>query len=348
MKIAKKRRGLIASIVLSALVLSGCSFEEVVANAKSFLSNNVYHPAKDFIDGLSGKTNEQEQQGEEKKEETPATTEKKDVSISIAMEDGKQFNENEFVEPAVTVDPSSLNATVVYYQGEQELAAAPQAVGDYKIVAKTAETEEYNAGLASKNFLIRKVPTISFFYGQDQALEADHQFDLADGDYNIYAKSSVEGANFTYSYLNSEGAALSAKPNEVGTYYFVADVERTETIGSVSKSIRFSLVDSSSGIVAVDPTIKFFYDGEQKCLENNWLNTGYADSQFFDNEFDITKFSYTVEPEGATFAETWTLNDQPIEKPTANPLAAGTYAVTIAVSETAVATRRLSSKVSRW
>ncbi len=330
MKIAKKRRGLIASIVLSALVLSGCSMSDI----KDFAKNNIYHPAKAWIDQLIGKT---EQKEDEKKEDTPAAVEKKDVSITIAMEDGKQYNEGEFVAPQISVNQSSLTPVVTYYQGEQALNEAPQTVGDYKIVAKTEENEEYNAGLASKNFLIRKVPTITFFYGNDNPLEADHQFDLALGDYNIYAKSSVEGANFTYSYLDQEGTAINGKPNQPGTYYFVASVERTNAIGNTSKSIRFNLVDSSSGVVAVDPVIKFFYDGQEACLESNWLIGGYADSQFNDNEFDIAKLSYTVDPANATYAETWTLNDQPIEKPTANPLAAGTYALTITVSESEVA-----------
>ena len=335
MKIAKKRRGLIASIALSAMVLSGCTVADGWEMTKSFFTDTVWGTVQSWF----GKAPEkQDKKQDDKNDDTPTPVEKKDVSISIAMEDGKQYNEGEFVAPSISVTPSTLTPLVAYYKGEQSLGSeAPQTVGDYKIVAKTEENEEYNAGLASKSFLIRKVPSISFFYGNENPLEADHQFDLAEGDYNIYAKSSVEGANFTYSYLDSQGTALSAKPSQPGTYYFVADVARTSTIGSVSKSIRYSVVDSSSGIVAVDPVIKFFYKGSEACLESNWLIGGYADSQFSDSEFDINDLSYTVDPANATYEETWTLNDQPIAKPTSNPLAEGTYAITITVSESEVA-----------
>ncbi len=343
MKIAKKRRGLLASIALSALVLTGCTFEEGLASVKDFFDNNVISPISNLINGGG----EQKPSGEDTPTPDPEPVVKKDVSITIAMEDGKQYNEGEFVAPAVSVNPSSLTPVISYYKGQQELGSeAPQSVGDYKIVAKTSETEEYKAGLASKSFLIRKVPTISFFYGEDNPLEVDHQFDLANGDYNIYAKSSVEGANFTYSYLDAQGARLSAKPQQEGTYYFVADVARTSTIGSASKSIRFEVVDSSSGVVTVDPVIKFFYKGEQACLESNWLIGGYAASHFDAADFDITQLTYTVDPANATYAETWSLKaldapeeaeGEPIAKPTANPLAPGIYAVTITVSETKVA-----------
>ena len=343
MKNAKKRRGLLASIALSALVLTGCTFEEGLASVKEFFDNNIVNPISNLINGGG----EQKPSGEDTPTPDPEPVVKKDVSITIAMEDGKQYNEGEFVAPAVSVDPSSLTPVISYYKGEQELGSvAPQSVGDYKIVAKTNETEEYKAGLASKSFLIRKVPTISFFYGEDNPLEVDHQFDLANGDYNIYAKSSVEGANFTYSYLDAQGARLSAKPQQEGTYYFVADVARTSTIGSASKSIRFEVVDSSSGVVTVDPVIKFFYKGEQACLESNWLIGGYAASHFDAADFDITQLTYTVDPANATYAETWSLKaldapeeaeGEPIAKPTANPLAPGIYAVTITVTETKVA-----------
>jgi len=331
MKNAKKRRGLFATILFSALLMSGCTFEEGL----------------DTVKGWFGPKEEAGQKEDGKKEETPATEEKKDVVISISMEEGKQYNIGEFVEPLVTVNPSSLTPSITYYQGESSLGSeAPQSVGDYKIVAKTAETDEYNAGLASKNFLIRQVPQITFYYGNDQLLEADHSFDLANGTYNIYAKSSVAGANFTYSYMNSEGIAINGKPSAPGTYYIVANVARTSTIGSASKSIRFNLVDSSHGQVAVDPVITFFYKGEQACLESNWLIGGFAASHFDAADFNINDLTYTVTPAGASYVESWSLKalDAPedaegdsITRPTANPLAPGIYAITITVSETSVA-----------
>ena len=267
---------------------------------------------------------------------TPAT-EKQDVSISIAIEDGKQFNENEFVAPTVTVNPSSLTPTITYYKGETSLGdAVPQTVGDYKITATTAETGEYNAGLASKSFLIRKVPTLSFYYGDNQPLDEGHKFNLDEGDFNIYAKASIAEATISYSYLGSDGTAINGKPNAAGVYYLMASVERTSTIGSTSATCKFELI-TGSGPVAVDPTIRFFYDGEEKCISgSNWLNEGYGDTTFNANDFDVTKLTYTVSPSGAQYSVAWTLNDNPIEAPS-NPLASGTYALTITVTANEVA-----------
>ena len=62
-----KKRKILYLFPLAALILSGCTFEEAVAGAKAFLSNNIYYPAKDFVDGLSGKTNEEEKPADEQK-----------------------------------------------------------------------------------------------------------------------------------------------------------------------------------------------------------------------------------------------------------------------------------------
>ena len=49
------------------LFLTGCTFQEGFATAKSFIGQNIYHPAKDFIEGLIGKkdNNEEEQKPSE-------------------------------------------------------------------------------------------------------------------------------------------------------------------------------------------------------------------------------------------------------------------------------------------
>lgn len=64
-----KNRKILYLFPLVGLILSGCNFQEGVAKAKSYLSGNVYHPVKDFLDGLSGKSNEEEKPQEEKKQE---------------------------------------------------------------------------------------------------------------------------------------------------------------------------------------------------------------------------------------------------------------------------------------
>ena len=63
-----KRRKILYLFPLAALILSGCTFEEAVTKAKSFLSTSIYHPAKDFVDGLAGiEKQEEEKPAEEQK-----------------------------------------------------------------------------------------------------------------------------------------------------------------------------------------------------------------------------------------------------------------------------------------
>ena len=266
---------------------------------------------------------------------------KQDPVISIVLEDGKQFNVGEFVEPQITVVPADLEKTVSYSTKNSNLGSTiPNEVGDYKITVTTKENENYKAGSASKDFIIRNVPTLSFYYGNDVALEEGHVFDL-DNFPEIYAKSSVAGANITYSYSNASGEALQNKPSTAGVYFITASVARTETIGNTSASISFELVDAHQET----PVIKFFYNGEEKCLESNWLDGGFAQSHYNAEDFDITKLSWTVTPASAVYTASWTLKaldapeeaeGSPIAAPTTNPLAPGIYSVTITVTNSTV------------
>ena len=63
-----KKRKILYLFPLAALILSGCTFEEAIANAKSFMSNYVVEPAKNFVNDLTG--------GEQKQEEKPAEQQK--------------------------------------------------------------------------------------------------------------------------------------------------------------------------------------------------------------------------------------------------------------------------------
>ena len=67
----KKRKILVLFPVL-ALVLSGCTIQEGLAGAKSFIGNNVYFPLRNFVAGLLGKsvvdpTKTDDQQGQDSK-----------------------------------------------------------------------------------------------------------------------------------------------------------------------------------------------------------------------------------------------------------------------------------------
>ena len=50
-----KKKKIVVLFPLLGLLLSGCTFQEGFATAKSWVGSHIYHPAKDFIDGLIGK-----------------------------------------------------------------------------------------------------------------------------------------------------------------------------------------------------------------------------------------------------------------------------------------------------
>jgi hypothetical protein len=79
-----------------------------------------------------------------------------------------------------------------------------------------------------------------------------------------------------------------------------------------------------------DPAIKFFYDGAEKCLENNWLDATIPDSTYAADEFDIAKLTYTVTPD-LEAEVSWTLDEVAHASPS-NPLEAGTWAMTVTVA----------------
>ena len=67
----KKAKVLVATVLASGLVLSGCSFEEALETAKNWPVQNVYEPAKAFFEEkiLGKKPQEAEPEKEEKQDE---------------------------------------------------------------------------------------------------------------------------------------------------------------------------------------------------------------------------------------------------------------------------------------
>ena len=114
-------------------------------------------------------------------------------------------------------------------------------------------------------------------------------------------------------------------PLKPGTYALTVAVEETETTTAVSTWLLFNIKDKSA------PKISFSYDGTAvDTSANHWIGEGYGDSQYDAADFDVTKLTYTV-TDDIPATVTWKLNDAPIEAPT-NPLAPGTYAMTVTVT----------------
>ena len=267
----------------------------------------------------------------------PGPSEKLTPTVAISMDEGKEYNVGTFVTPSYSVVPSSLQAAVNFKKGGQDVQAVnPNEIGDYLITVSVNETDQYRAASLSKHFYIRQVPTLSFTL-DGNPLEDGHEFALGDP-INISVNSSVSEARVLTKIQNSSGQTISGQPESAGIYYFVAEVLRTETIGSAYETISFEVVDASK----VTPTIKFYYNGEEKCLESNWLDGGFATSHYDADQFDIDQLTASVSDDAPydiqyAFKELdapESVDGSPIAKPS-NPLAPGIYTLTITVNESA-------------
>ena len=178
--------------------------------------------------------------------DTPIT--KQDPTITIGLVEGEQYEVDGFRTPTITITPETLTHTVTYYKGGTSVGSeAPTEAGDYTITVTTTETAEYNAGSLSKSFLLRHIPTLTFYYGDDVPLADGHQFRVGE-ELNIYAKSSVETAVITYTYSDATGATLDAAPEEEGVYFLNASVARTDTIGSGVRNLyKYTPIYSDGG-----------------------------------------------------------------------------------------------------
>ena len=258
--------------------------------------------------------------------ETPIT--KQDPTITIGLVEGEQYEVDGFRTPTITITPETLTHTVTYYKGGTSVGSeAPTEAGDYTITVTTTETAEYNAGSLSKSFLLRHIPTLTFYYGDDVPLADGHQFRVGE-ELNIYAKSSVETAVITYTYSDATGATLDAAPEEEGVYFLNASVARTDTIGYATASISFELLPA---VVKENPTITFYWNGtEINTKESHWLTGSYATSSFYVDEFDLTKLTYQV-TEGVEYETQYEINEVPVEL--TDPLTPATYAFKITTVE---------------
>ncbi|MDY6002734.1 MAG: hypothetical protein SPJ49_00170, partial [Bacilli bacterium] len=258
--------------------------------------------------------------------ETPIT--KQDPTITIGLVEGEQYEVDGFRTPTITITPETLTHTVTYYKGGTSVGSeAPTEAGDYTITVTTTETAEYNAGSLSRSFLLRHIPTLTFYYGNDVPLTDGHQFRVGE-ELNIYAKSSVESAVITYSYSDATGNPLDAAPVEEGVYFLNASVARTDTIGYATASISFELLPA---VVKENPTITFYWDGtEINTKESHWLTGSYATSSFYVDEFDLSKLTYQV-TESVEYTTQYEINEVPVEL--TDPLTPATYAFKITTSE---------------
>lgn len=94
-----KKRKILYLFPLAALILSGCTFEEVMDNTKSFFGNNIVQPIKDLFDKITGKKKEEQKPsggdqgdepggvvpGEDEQEETIHGSQENPLSVTEFM-----------------------------------------------------------------------------------------------------------------------------------------------------------------------------------------------------------------------------------------------------------------------
>ena len=93
-----EKRRMLFLIPMIGLFLTGCDAKSVLKSAKSWISNNIYHPAIDFIDNaLDGGKKEEEKPAEEEQKEEEQSGDKED-------EGGEEGGEGDTPEPEVIYD----------------------------------------------------------------------------------------------------------------------------------------------------------------------------------------------------------------------------------------------------
>ena len=155
-----KRRKILVVIPALGLLLTGCSFQEGFTTAKHWVGQNIYHPVKDWIDGLMGK----------KEEPTPEPTPEPgpvdpDVAKPVEI---TEVRAPESIEQDATLDPARVPLSVKYSDGTTKTHAATDVKLDTSTVAKGVQGTAYYNDL-SKAFTIDVVAKSETNYGTEDS-----------------------------------------------------------------------------------------------------------------------------------------------------------------------------------
>jgi len=155
-----KRRKILVVIPALGLLLTGCSFQEGFTTAKHWIGQNIYHPVKDWIDGLIGK----------KEEPTPEPTPEPgpvdpDVAKPVEI---TEVRAPESIEQDATLDPARVPLSVKYSDGTTKTHAATDVKLDTSTVAQDVQGTAYYNDL-SKAFTIDVVAKSETNYGTEDS-----------------------------------------------------------------------------------------------------------------------------------------------------------------------------------
>ena len=112
-----KKRKILVLFPLVGLLLTGCDFNETLSKVKNWVSDNIYRPVKDFIDGKTGGKEEQkEDEGGKEEEKTVKRIVVEDYPHTVAQNG--------------TIAASSVTVRVFYSDNTEELKPAEKVTID--------------------------------------------------------------------------------------------------------------------------------------------------------------------------------------------------------------------------
>lgn len=163
-----KRRKILVVIPALGLLLTGCSFQEGFTTAKHWVGQNIYHPVKDWIDGLIGKKEEPTPEPTPEPEPGPV-----DPGVASPVEITEVRAPESIVQNA-TLDPASVPLSVKYSDGTTKTHAATDVKLDTSTVAQDVQgTAYYNDLLKTFTIDVVAAPVVEVFTPEEVIAKCD-------------------------------------------------------------------------------------------------------------------------------------------------------------------------------
>ena len=213
----KKAKVLVATVLASGLVLSGCSFEEALETAKNWPVQNVYEPAKAFFEEkiLGKKPQEVEPEKEEKQDEgekpAPAPVAQL-LSISVSGQFKSEYDIGE------AFDPTGVVVTAAYDDGSTQDVSSQASFSGFDSSQAGECTVSVSFEGQSAEFTV-SVAKLSWF-ASEKALFDEHLHGIELPFFPVEGATVVESATSagTLNILDGNGENLAVSGTTVSDY----------------------------------------------------------------------------------------------------------------------------------
>ena len=213
----KKAKVLVATVLASGLVLSGCSFEEALETAKNWPVQNVYEPAKAFFEEkiLGKKPQEAEPEKEEKQDEgekpAPAPVAQL-LSISVSGQFKSEYDIGE------AFDATGVVVTAAYDDGSTQDVSSQASFSGFDSSQAGECTVSVSFEGQSAEFTV-SVAKLSWF-ASEKALFDEHLHGIELPFFPVEGATVVESATSagTLNILDGNGENLAVSGTTVSDY----------------------------------------------------------------------------------------------------------------------------------